>query len=171
MEAKAEAKKEMVVIPPENYLLRGNAIRSGIDWTVHLPAGLKEGDFPVGQVVRSPFGGAPRDKEIERNDKLTLVAGDDTFIVECVAVEPTPLGLAVLVREVVKMPPRVQLGDARLPENVRVRQAGGDLGLVIERKNKDGSWHQVTSEKMNPSWHGRPDLAREHAKDYARTIA
>src|SRR5438552_1708527 len=98
METKTATAKEMVVIPPESYMLRGTAIRSGIDWTVHLPAGLSEEDFPKGQVVRSPFGGAPKNMEIQRGDKLTLYASDDSFLVECIAVEPTALGLAVLVR-------------------------------------------------------------------------
>jgi hypothetical protein len=155
------------VIPTAAYKIRG--AERGWDWTVGLPEGLKASDFPVGQIVKAPFSAAR--EGVERMDKMMLIGADDTFYVEAVAVEPQALGLAVLVREVVKVPAREELPGGALPDNVRVRQAGGDKGIVVERKNKDGSWHEVGSEKNHPDWRGRPDKARDHAKQYARTIA
>jgi hypothetical protein len=164
-----DEQKEVAVIPAPSYVVRGTAHRSGTDWTIHLPERSKVGDFPVGQVVREPFGACG--KEIERADRLTLLGADDTFLVECIVTEPQATKLAALVREVVKLPPREMLGGDALPDNIHIVQKGGETGIAVERRNKDGSWHEVASEKNHPDWRGRPDKAREWGREYARTIS
>jgi hypothetical protein len=156
------------VIPQGSYRLRGS--EQNWDWVVNLPAEALRSDFPKGQIVRSPFAAARAG--IERLDRMMLVGADDTFYVEAVVLEPSALGCSVLVREIVELPGRRELvSGSDIPANLRIRQAGGDKGIVLERINANGTVHEVGSSKTHPEWANRPDLVRDYAKQYAKTIA
>jgi hypothetical protein len=168
-EVKVDKAKEVIppVISTAAYKIR--AVEKNWDYVVGLPEGMSASDFKVGQVMSTLFSAARAG--IDRLDEMTLVGADDSFVVKCIVTEPQALGCKALVLGIIALPPREELAGAALPDHIRVRQAGGDVGLCVERKNKDGSWHQVASEKNFPSWSGRPDRARDHAREYARTIS
>jgi hypothetical protein len=157
--------KEVIppVIPTGAYKIR--AVERSWDYVVNLPAGMVAADFKVGSTMSTLFSAARAG--IVRLDEMTLVGADDTFIVKVICVEPSP-ACRVLVLGVIALPPMDELAGAVLPGHIRVRQAGGELGVVVERKNKDNSWHLVASQKNYPNWEGRPELARH---EYARTIS
>jgi hypothetical protein len=160
--SKGNGKAPLPVVEKRKYVLE-DQVRNR--WCVTLPKDATKEHL----ALASTYAAAP--EGVQRFDVLTVVAADDSFMGEILVLEPAKGGCAVLVLRVFDLPPRREVGARGLHPDFRIYQGTSEQGLVVERKNPDGSKHVLGMGRDNPSWGGDYGKAEEWLRGHAAYAA